>query len=840
MPCDFLDKKLILTVLAVVFFVSLTINSSEADYPPPPPNPYEGSVFLEITGVGNLTPNQSIGGNVNIVYNMLIPRDSVLNAYINNELVSTVSLYDYLHDPSDYSFEPQDFSYQIEGDGVTRWIHYPDQNFHYTIAASGTRWGNETPWGGCNDDNYVSEWFDEDTVNGSEGMKFIRDGSSTIFEPPGSNPDDTQWFICQRVPEAFDVMVRAACGGQTHFSFSVDPDGFVRRRLLCSQQECDNGVCTGDYCSNSTAWNREGTTISRDFPESMDTSSLDEPNRDLYWDESEGWGLPGGIYRNISGNVEYQNYDVDVYWEELESGTYIEIRNYDYQSRYEIVYFPPNGPMVCAHTDVSEEHAQDWDNVVSGVYNESVWYDYMYVSEYQYPSTLPSGPPCPPSPNRCIERNPYNYITLEVSDPSNAVDIQSDYNTGGRNLTVTATTDSTEFEDSENETDTVSLDAFSGLESPGTGSHILTLELVDPSGIMAASSSVSFIVCIDSDSDGYCSTGEGGNDCNDTNQDVYPGGTEICNGADDDCDGDIDEDFRHAGSVLGNQCGVGACEGIFVCTSDGSDTVCSNTLEPGYQQEICSNNIDDDCDGITDEEFEPSGAPGCVCNTGDTDLCGSNIGICEAGTMACVNGVWSNCIGGVNPRTETCNRLDDDCDGTIDDINNLNSVEATQCRCYGGGSPTEETCNDIDDDCDGNIDEGIRCCTDGDTRQCPGLGACNLGTQRCIDGLWSSCNVNPIDEICYNDIDDNCDGEADEDCSPEFTCNNRIKDLNEGGVDCGGPCPNICEIEIPWTLLITAGIVIIVVLAVLVIYFRSKGGKLTWEELRRKWTPASP
>ncbi|MDH5491936.1 MAG: C-type lectin domain-containing protein, partial [Myxococcales bacterium] len=59
---------------------------------------------------------------------------------------------------------------------------------------------------------------------------------------------------------------------------------------------------------------------------------------------------------------------------------------------------------------------------------------------------------------------------------------------------------------------------------------------------------------------------------------------------------------------------------------------------------------------------------GCACSEGQTRSCGTSVGACQPGLQTCdIMGSWGSCVGQVVATTETCNGLDDDCDGAIDD-----------------------------------------------------------------------------------------------------------------------------------------------------------------------------
>ncbi|MFT4976292.1 MAG: hypothetical protein ACI8S6_002188, partial [Myxococcota bacterium] len=99
-----------------------------------------------------------------------------------------------------------------------------------------------------------------------------------------------------------------------------------------------------------------------------------------------------------------------------------------------------------------------------------------------------------------------------------------------------------------------------------------------------------------------------GSDCDDTNPEAYPGGTEVCDEADNNCDGTTDEGVtttyyadEDADSFGVSDTTTEACSlptGYAATPGDCDDT--ADTIRPDAA-EIC-NSIDDDCDGLTDDD----------------------------------------------------------------------------------------------------------------------------------------------------------------------------------------------------------------------------------------------
>ncbi|MBA4337206.1 hypothetical protein C0416_05570 [bacterium] len=271
---------------------------------------------------------------------------------------------------------------------------------------------------------------------------------------------------------------------------------------------------------------------------------------------------------------------------------------------------------------------------------------------------------------------------------------------------------------------------------------------------------------------------------------------EVCDGLDNDCNGLADEgqncqceagDTRPCGSMVG-QCRPGTQS----CVADGLggfvwDSNCVGQVGPSA--EVCDDR-DNDCNGAPDDGIL------CSCTPGSTRTCGVNTGSCEAGNQLCqADYTWGPCAGAIWPSTETCNNLDDDCNGSVDDnilcpcqpgsVRTCGSAVGT-CEtgsqtclasfswgaCTGAVGPGTEICNGLDDDCNGAIDDGINCqCVVGSTRQCgSNLGTCSKGTQTCLlnagtgETYWSatcSGQTVPVGEVC-DGLDNDCNGAVDD------------------------------------------------------------------------------
>ncbi|MBO7126011.1 hypothetical protein J6W78_00520 [bacterium] len=202
---------------------------------------------------------------------------------------------------------------------------------------------------------------------------------------------------------------------------------------------------------------------------------------------------------------------------------------------------------------------------------------------------------------------------------------------------------------------------------------------------------------------------------------------------------------------------VGPCKAaVRTCKEDGTWGKCEGAVEPILENtnELCSNGIDDDCDGIID------------------------------------NGIDNICKGGSAPSDDEEPEEEDDsdvahCDTTC---NTLIEIENNGCLSPMASEAEADLCNGQDDDCDGKIDEGCPC-TPGATQACfsgkpanrhegtchDGIQTCKSTPMRAATGDWgnSKCidEILPSKDVCDN-VDNNCNGCVDEGlcCQPPIDC----------------------------------------------------------------------
>ncbi|ATB45320.1 hypothetical protein [Corallococcus macrosporus] len=152
--------------------------------------------------------------------------------------------------------------------------------------------------------------------------------------------------------------------------------------------------------------------------------------------------------------------------------------------------------------------------------------------------------------------------------------------------------------------------------------------------------------------------------------------------------------------------------------------------------EVC-NNVDDDCDGLVDDLDTP-------CYTGPEGT--RDVGLCQAGESVCTQDNSTACVGQVLPAIESCNGLDDDCDGAADEDFDLQTDPGHCGACNNDCTFLQDCVNGVcerrqERDCANGEDD------DGDGfSDCRDLEDCN--DQPCTrpDGAAGTCRSNSLCE----------------------------------------------------------------------------------------------
>ncbi|MCY7420891.1 MAG: T9SS type A sorting domain-containing protein, partial [Chitinophagaceae bacterium] len=286
---------------------------------------------------------------------------------------------------------------------------------------------------------------------------------------------------------------------------------------------------------------------------------------------------------------------------------------------------------------------------------------------------------------------------------------------------------------------------------------------------------------------------------------IHPGAQEICDGKDNNCNGQIDEGFNKTfyrdtdGDGYGGPSKITTCNPPAGYVAQGGD--CNNhdkTIYPGAQ-EICDGK-DNNCNGQIDEGFNKTfykdadgdgyggstklttcNLPaGYIAQRGD---CNDNDKSIHPGAQEICDGKDNNCNGQIDEGVKTNFYLDADGDGYGDPamsiqacsapagfVTNYTDCDDTKASVHPGAT---EVCDGLDNNCNGQVDEGVIITTyykdaDGD-----GYGGstkittCNPPAGYVVQG--GDCNdanaaIYPSAKDICNGLDDNCDGQIDEGC----------------------------------------------------------------------------
>ncbi|HJW97229.1 MAG TPA: putative metal-binding motif-containing protein, partial [archaeon] len=472
-------------------------------------------------------PGTPFSGYLKVVFDTAIPADSQLKASIRDSTsAQSLSMQPYLSGVS-YQYKQYAFTYNITAQGVSNWYEYPEKAFWYRLSAEGTC-GNQDcdSTGSCDcadlcgpSPSYPCYWSVTSTdmqssVNAGEGLKFIFDAAEDIT-PPFSANSDTRWLqvINTAIQYGVQTTMRMACGSSDYMGQATQPNGWVKRTLQ-GFEDIPGG-------------RKKKVTI-----EPFDESSLTAPNNQKFVEG--GCSQPyscGGIYAGttrLTSGFTANGTTGEIIFDSIVQGT-----------TYIIVYLPPNGNFLCAYTSSKDSKSQSWSSA-SLPQQASVSYNTPFsksYSESQLPyvfndsnriTALVKPPEC--LAGEC-QQTVSSYSVAKNPDSTGAT-IQVSFNTQSR--TVSATTSSQEITQKYIKVD---VSSFTKLKAPSNaGGYTLDVVLLS-SGSEIASQEIPFTVCEDKDGDGYCKA----DDCNDTNKNLNPGMKELCNGIDEDCDGQIDE-----------------------------------------------------------------------------------------------------------------------------------------------------------------------------------------------------------------------------------------------------------------------------------------------------------
>ncbi len=289
----------------------------------------------------------------------------------------------------------------------------------------------------------------------------------------------------------------------------------------------------------------------------------------------------------------------------------------------------------------------------------------------------------------------------------------------------------------------------------------------------------------DADGDGYAACV----DCDDNAAGVHEGAAEICDGVDQDCDGETDEDAADgtlwyadadADGYGDTNVTVSACtqpEGHTDAAGDCDDSAAA--FNPGASETDCEDPNDYNCDGSAGaEDRDGDGFAACVeCDDSDAAINPAAEEVCD--------GLDNNCDGNTDDGTAGASvwYADADADG-YGDV----SVTIEACEAPAGYVATGDDCDDTDPAYNPGVVESD--CTDPNDYNCDGAAGTTDadadGYIACEDCDDTSADISPgATELC-DSVDNNCDGTIDEDSAADAATWYVDADLDGFGLDGSG------------------------------------------------------
>ncbi len=239
--------------------------------------------------------------------------------------------------------------------------------------------------------------------------------------------------------------------------------------------------------------------------------------------------------------------------------------------------------------------------------------------------------------------------------------------------------------------------------------------------------------------------------------------------------------------------------GAKVCGQDCSfDSVCPADFRCDSARDVTGNDVPAQCQ-------PKSGTCGCVSTSyGQTIACtqSSDAGICR-GVQTCGPMGYGACTAR-SPTAESCNGLDDDCDGQTDEDLGDTMCGVGECRrasanCANGvaqtcapGAPATEICNDLDDDCDGMADDGIAKNTVTACGSCTNVCTVANGTPRCDVNTCEIATCNSPYRDCVGGYADGCETNISSSLQHCGGCNRPCSGANATPACNNGTCELTC------------------------------------------------